>query len=89
MKDAESKFLKHKLGSLYMKRWEAVISFCRTLCEDNLLPVIRATWDAGRFIHGGGGQAHESSTFDPHVFTAVIHDRFFSAYLDLILALGD
>lgn len=90
--------LKHKLGSLYTKRWGEVVFFCVRLVS--VLPTLRSTWDERRFLSGvtgaeknGGdddgddGRPSQQSNFDPSFLTATLRDHFFFAYFDMVLAL--
>jgi hypothetical protein len=42
-----------KLGSLYKERWGEVIAFCYKV--EHLLPILRLTWDAQKYVEGGSG----------------------------------
>ena len=74
-----------ELGSLYKQRWGEVIKFVRKL--EPLLPVLRLTWDEGKYMHGGDGiTVKPSAEFQPHHFTAVLSDNLFFGYTRMVLA---
>lgn len=75
-----------KLGHLYEARWSEVIKLCRKLSA--LLPVMRLTWDEGRFIHGGDGMRQASGEeFSPQRLTETLKDPLFHGYFRMILRL--
>lgn len=71
-----------QLGSLYKDRWNEMISFCKRL--DPLLPVLRLTWDAGKYLHGGHGAKPESE-FELSTLTNILADNLFHGYFKMLL----
>lgn len=80
--------LRQKLGSLYMKRWGEISKFCQRL--NNVLWVIRCTWNERNFLQGVTSQAGDkdaSANFSPQKFSLVLKDHLFFCYFDLVLNL--
>lgn len=76
-----------KLGSLYMKRWNEVVGFCKKLLP--FLPIIKACWSERQYMTGIADASQEKGQvrFDPKALTAVLAKPVFFAYLEMILAL--
>ena len=75
-----------KLGDLYEKRWSEVIKFCRRLAP--LLPIMRLTWDTGKFTHSGDGiKIKARDEFQPSRVKDILDDQLFHSYLGMVMAL--
>ena len=77
-------FLRRKLGSLYLARWNEVCRFCGRLKD--LLPYLRGLWDERAFM--SDVQEKDAATFKPADVTAVLADSLFMAYFDMVLGLA-
>ena len=77
-------FLRRKLGSLYLARWNEVCRFCGRLKD--LLPYLRGLWDERAFM--SDVQEKDTATFQPADVTAVLADSLFMAYFDMVLGLS-
>ena len=79
-------FLKRKLGSLYLGRWNEICRFCLRLKE--VLPWLRALWNEKAFQSGSNVKETDAASFQPSELTAVLNDPFFMAYFDMVLGLS-
>jgi hypothetical protein len=71
-------------GSLYEKRWGAVVNFLQRLKP--VFEPLKQHWSAPRYISGHAPRDGESG-FDPKAVTDVLTDRLFTCYVDMVLAL--
>ena len=70
-------FFQKKLGSLYVKRWNEVSRFCLRLAD--LLPYLKAFWNADAFNSAKKTTSSADSEFDPCKLTAILQDAMFFA----------
>ena len=92
-RDSEQRALfKSFSGSLYEKRWGAVISFLRKLMP--LLGPLRLLWDEGKYVEGyqqrESADDHDAGegggVFSPAAITACLQSNFFCVYTTMIMS---